>query len=81
MLVSFLAYISTIKIEVKNAFETSDDYQWTKTRYVLKDRTIYCNTILICWPSQREPIFINLSHEDSEQFEIWLFFQTVPFSE
>jgi hypothetical protein len=70
---SFLAYISTIKMEVKKAFEISDDYQWTKKRHVLEDRKIYCNTILVCWHSQREPTFIHLSHEDFEQFKVWLF--------
>jgi hypothetical protein len=36
--------------------------------------TIYCNIILIYWHSQTGPTFIHLSHENSDQFKVWLFF-------
>jgi hypothetical protein len=39
MLVFFLAYSSTMKMEVTNSSETSVDIQRTTRRYILEDKT------------------------------------------
>jgi hypothetical protein len=41
MLVSFLAYSSTLKMEATCASKTSADFQPTTPRYVLEDGTLH----------------------------------------
>jgi hypothetical protein len=51
MLVSCLAYSSTLKMEVTRFPETSVDFQRTTRPYILKDKTLYnhrCENLKPC---------------------------------
>jgi hypothetical protein len=62
MLVSCLAYYSTLKLEAICSSRTSVDFQWPTQRYIPEDNTLHFWISLFLVFFQYEPVLVNCSY-------------------